>query len=52
MKVEDDPVLWEFKDVFREEVSRLPMKRDIDFSIDLVPGVIPMSKVLYRMSTT
>jgi hypothetical protein len=48
MKVEDHPVLWEFRDVFPEEVPGLPPKRDLDFSIDLVPGVVPASKVPYR----
>jgi hypothetical protein len=51
LKVEDHPVLWEFKDVFLEEVPGLPPKRDLDFSIDLVPGAVPTSKVPYRMST-
>jgi hypothetical protein len=51
LKVEDHPVLWEFKDVFPEEVPGLPPKRDLDFSIDLMPGVVPTSKVPYRMST-
>jgi hypothetical protein len=51
MKAEYHPVLWEFRDVFPEEVSGLPMKRDLDFSIYLVPGSVPSSKVPYRMST-
>jgi len=42
------PVLQEFIYVF-QEVSRLPPERDIDFSIDLVPGVVPVSKTSYRM---
>jgi hypothetical protein len=44
-------VLWEFRDVFPEEMPRLPLKIDIDFSIDLVLGAVPASKVTYRMST-
>jgi hypothetical protein len=44
-------VLWEFRDVFSEEVPGLPPKRDLDFSIDLVLGEVPTSKVPYRMST-
>ena len=44
LKGEDHPVLWEFKDVFLEEVSGLPPKRDIYFSIDLMLGVVPTSK--------
>ena len=30
----------------------MPPKRDIDFSIDLVPRTMPSSKAPYRMSTT
>jgi hypothetical protein len=43
-------VLIDFKDVF-QEVPRLPPKRDIDFSINLMPGAAPISKAPYRMST-
>ena len=46
--IEDHPVLKDFEDVF-EEISGLPPKRDIDFSIDSVPGVAPVSKTPYRM---
>jgi hypothetical protein len=48
LKVEYHPVLWEFKDVFPEEVPGLPLKRYLDFSIDLVPREVPASKVPYR----
>jgi hypothetical protein len=50
-KFEDYLVLQNFKDVFLDEVTRLPPKRDIDFSIDIVPRSTPMSKNPYRMST-
>jgi hypothetical protein len=40
---EDHLVLRNFEDVFGE-ITGLPPKRDIDFSIDLVPRVAPMSK--------
>jgi hypothetical protein len=50
MKVEYHPVLWEFRDVFPEEVPGLPPKRDLEFSIDLVSGAVPTSRVPYRMS--
>jgi hypothetical protein len=42
--------LQEFEDVF-QEIPGLPPKREIHFSIDLVPGVAPMSKTPYIMST-
>jgi hypothetical protein len=48
--IEDHSVLRDFEDVFRE-IPRLPPKRDIDFSIDLVLGAAPMSKIPYRMGT-
>jgi hypothetical protein len=43
--------LREYKDVFPEEVPGLPPRRDIDFSIELVPGEVSMSRTPYRMST-
>jgi hypothetical protein len=48
--IEDHAVLKEFEDVFKE-IPTLPSKRDIDFSINLMPGAAPVSKTLYRMST-
>jgi hypothetical protein len=48
--IEDHRVLKEFKDVF-QEVPGLPPKRDIDFSINLMPGEAPVSKAPYRTST-
>jgi hypothetical protein len=49
-KIEDHAVLKEFEDVF-QEVLGLPPKRDIDFSINLMPGTTPLLKAPYRMST-
>jgi hypothetical protein len=34
--LEDHPILIEYRDVFPEEVLGLPLRRDIDFSIELV----------------
>ena len=44
-KLEDHEVLKEFKDVFEE----VPPKRDIDFSINLIPGATLVLKAPYRM---
>jgi len=49
-EIDNFPVLQEFVDVF-QEVSGLLPKRDIDFSIDLVPSSVPISKTPYRMGT-
>jgi hypothetical protein len=48
--LEEFSVLQEFEDVF-QEIPWFPPKREIYFSIDLVPGVPPVSKTPYRMST-
>jgi hypothetical protein len=37
--------------ISRIGVPRLPPKRDLDFSIDVVAREVPTSKVPYRMST-
>ena len=50
-RLEDYQVLQEFRDVFPDEIPRLPPKRDIDFTIELVLGAAPVSKEPYRMST-
>jgi hypothetical protein len=50
-RLEDHPILRESKDVFPEEAPSLPPRRDIYFSIELVPRVVPMSRAPYRMST-
>jgi hypothetical protein len=49
--LEDHPLLKEYKYVFPKKVPGLPVRRDIDFSIELVPGVVPMSREPYRIST-
>jgi hypothetical protein len=49
-KLEDFVVLREFRDMFVDEIPELPPRREIDFSIDLLPGSTPISKAPYRMS--
>eukprot|EP00253_Pinus_taeda_P024905 PITA_24905 len=48
--LENIPVIQEFADVFPESILGLPPKRDIDFTIELIPRVAPTSKAPYRMS--
>ena len=50
LKVEDILVLREYVDVFLEEIPGLPLKRELDFTIELVPGVVPRSNAPYRMN--
>ena len=44
------PVVREFEDVFPEEVPGLPPRREVEFSIDLIPGAGPVSIAPYRMA--
>jgi len=39
IKLVDIPIIRDFADVFPEEVSGLPPKRELDFSIELVLGM-------------
>jgi hypothetical protein len=43
------PVVCEFPDVFPEDLPGLPPKRDVEFVIELKPGMAPISKRLYQM---
>ena len=36
--------------MFLDEIPELPPRREIDFSIDLILGLTPISKAPYRMS--
>jgi hypothetical protein len=49
-RVEDCAVLKDYEDAFKE-IPRLPPKRDIDFSINLMSGETLVNKTPYRMST-
>ena len=48
--IEEFPVLIEFKDVFTDEILELPLKWDLEFSIELTLGPVSDSKSPYRMS--
>ena len=43
-------VVCDFPDVFPEKLPSLPPDRDVEFSIELVPGTAPISKRPYRMA--
>ena len=49
-RVEDVPVVWEFADVFPEELVSLPPEREVEFCIEVVPGTAPIAKAPYRMA--
>ena len=50
LKFDDIPILKEFLDVFPEEILGLPPKRELDFTNELVPRVVPNSKSPYQVN--
>ncbi|KAJ9536382.1 hypothetical protein OSB04_un000442 [Centaurea solstitialis] len=44
------PVVREFLDVFPDELPGVPPIREVEFTIDLIPGSKPISKAPYRMA--
>ncbi|XP_021758488.1 uncharacterized protein LOC110723439 [Chenopodium quinoa] len=44
------PVVEEFPDGFLDEIPGMPPVRDVEFTIDLMPGTEPISKAPYRMA--
>ncbi|WVZ84833.1 hypothetical protein U9M48_031820 [Paspalum notatum var. saurae] len=48
--IEKIPVVFDFPDVFPEELPGLPPDRDVEFAIELVPGTAPVSRRPYRMA--
>nr|KYP67681.1 Transposon Ty3-I Gag-Pol polyprotein [Cajanus cajan] len=47
--VNELPVVCDFSDVFSDDMSSLPPRREVEFSIDLVPGTRPIFIAPYRM---
>jgi hypothetical protein len=51
VSLEDVPVVREYPDVFSDELPGMPLDRDIEFLIELLPGTGPIAKRPYPMST-
>ena len=49
VKLEDIPVVNRFQDVFPKELPGMPPDREIEFTIDLIPGTAPISQAPYKM---
>ncbi|XP_058733135.1 uncharacterized protein LOC131604728 [Vicia villosa] len=50
--IEEIPVVNEFLEVFPDDITELPPKREVEFNIDLVPGTRPIYMVPYWMSVS
>jgi hypothetical protein len=47
--IQDIPVVCEFPDVFPDDLPGLPPDREVEFKIELIPGMAPISRRPYRM---
>ena len=43
-------MVYEFSDVFTEDLPRLPPDRDMEFTIELEPNTAPISRCPYHMA--
>ncbi|GKC77243.1 putative reverse transcriptase domain-containing protein [Tanacetum coccineum] len=49
-RLEDVPIVRDFPEVFPEDLSGLPPTRQVEFQIDLIPGVAPVARAPYRLA--
>ncbi|GKD41834.1 hypothetical protein Tco_1266479, partial [Tanacetum coccineum] len=49
-RLEDVPIVWDFPDVFPEDFPGLPLTRQVEFQIDLIPGAAPVARAPYRLA--
>ena len=52
VKLENIQVVKEFSNVFPEKLPSLPPEREVDLSIEILPGTAPISRAPYRMALT
>jgi hypothetical protein len=50
LEIQNIPVVCEFPDVFPEDLPGLPPERDVEFVIELKPGMASISRRSYRMT--
>nr|GEX59738.1 putative reverse transcriptase domain-containing protein [Tanacetum cinerariifolium] len=49
-RLEDVPIVQDFLDVFPEDLPGIPLTRQVEFQIDLVPGAAPVAMAPYRLA--
>ncbi|GJV43999.1 putative reverse transcriptase domain-containing protein [Tanacetum coccineum] len=49
-RLEDMPTVQDFPEVFPEDLPGLPLIRQVEFQIDLVPGAAPIARAPYRLA--
>lgn len=46
------PVIREFLDIFRKDLPSLPLDREVEFVVDLIPRTSQISKAPYRRTAS
>jgi hypothetical protein len=49
VRIEDIAIVREFQDVFLKELPEMSPDREIEFTIDLIPGIVPIAQAPYKM---
>ncbi|GJZ42939.1 hypothetical protein Tco_0590194, partial [Tanacetum coccineum] len=49
-RLEDVPIVRDYPEVFPEDLPGLPLTRQVEFQIDLVPGAAPVARASYRLA--
>ena len=52
VNLEDIPVIKEFLNVFPEELPGLPLEREVDLVIEVLPEIVHISRAPYLMAPT
>ncbi|GKG07397.1 hypothetical protein Tco_0330366, partial [Tanacetum coccineum] len=49
-RLKDVPIVRDFPEVFPEDLSGLPLTRQVEFQIDLISGAAPVAWAPYRLA--
>ncbi|GKB73792.1 hypothetical protein Tco_0935204 [Tanacetum coccineum] len=49
-RLKDVPIVYDFPKVFPRDLPGLPLPRQVEFQIELVPGAAPVTQAPYRLS--
>ncbi|GJS64758.1 putative reverse transcriptase domain-containing protein [Tanacetum coccineum] len=49
-QLEEVPIVQDFPEVFPEDLPGIPPTRQVEFQIDLIPGVAPVARAPYRLA--
>ncbi|GJZ61931.1 putative reverse transcriptase domain-containing protein [Tanacetum coccineum] len=51
-RLEDVPIVQDFPEIFPEDLPGLPLTRQVEFQIDLMPGAAPVARAPYRLASS